>query len=72
MACSVLIDFSLPNKGKLLEFTVSDESLPPMIEPEVVHHETNVPLIPENNETQIIIPLERNPNVEQFALNAEK
>ena len=73
VTCSVLIDFSLPNKGKLLEFNVSHEPLPPVIVTEVVPPvEVNEPAPVENNVVQTITPVVWNPNVDQFPLNPEK
>jgi hypothetical protein len=69
-----LIDFSLPDKGKLLEFNVSNDSLtPPISESEVIPNSgTNDAVDTDKNEVEVIVPLEWNPNVEQFPLNVEK
>lgn len=74
VSCSVLIDFSLPNKGKLLEFSVSNDSLTPSTQDSeiVLSSGANDSLDTGKNEAEIIVPLEWNPNVEQFPLNIEK
>lgn len=73
VTCSVLVDFSLPNKGKLLEFTVSNEGLAPVVEPEVVVSSgSSESAVTGKNEVQVISPVVWDPNVEQFPLNIEK
>jgi len=72
--CSVQIDFSLPNKGKLISFQVGDA---PVATGNVVQESTPVveektPDTVSRETSQTIVPTEWNPKVSQFPLNEEK